>query len=179
MPLADLIFLDFEASSLDKASWPVEWGVAWIAGDEVSATSMLIKPHPDWPMSAWSPVSADIHGIDLETLKEAVPAEDAAQSLMDLIRGKTLVSDAPEYEARWLKRMVDLTGDDLPEIHDFDEIAARVCKGNDRALDHLYEKLERIKAPHRAAQDALRRARAVKHGYDILVQDPGTSPSAA
>jgi len=72
------IFNDFEASSLGEDSWPVEIGVAWLDGDAIMVRSSLIRPHPDWPESAWSPESARIHAIARDALEAAPMAETVA-----------------------------------------------------------------------------------------------------
>lgn len=72
------IFNDFEASSLGEDSWPVEIGVAWLDGDAIMVRSSLIRPHPDWPESAWSPESARIHAIARDAPEAAPMAETVA-----------------------------------------------------------------------------------------------------
>jgi hypothetical protein len=47
-----LAFLDFEASSLGKKSYPIE--VAWVFEDGTSE-SHLIKPAPEW--TDWDPAA--------------------------------------------------------------------------------------------------------------------------
>ncbi|WP_171905933.1 hypothetical protein [Sphingobium phenoxybenzoativorans] len=53
-----LVFLDFEASSLAKRSYPIE--VGWVFEDGSSA-AYLIRPAPDW--TDWDAGAAAIHGI--------------------------------------------------------------------------------------------------------------------
>lgn len=49
IPFEKYVFLDFEASSLDPNSWPIELGVSWITTDfQVETYANLIKPSPDW-----------------------------------------------------------------------------------------------------------------------------------
>ena len=66
IPFDRFAFLDFEASSLDANSWPIEVGLSWVTSDyEVKAYESLIKPSPDWFEDAWSPVRADM--VDSKT----------------------------------------------------------------------------------------------------------------
>jgi DNA polymerase-3 subunit epsilon len=42
-------FLDFEASSLNANSWPIEVGLNWVTSDyEVKTYESLIMPSLDW-----------------------------------------------------------------------------------------------------------------------------------
>ena len=76
------VFLDFEASSLGKDSYPIE--VAWVFEDGRSETH-LIRPAPAW--TDWDERAAAIHGIlraDLEihgTAAEVVAARLLVLSL--------------------------------------------------------------------------------------------------
>lgn len=116
--------LDFEASSLSQESWPIEVGLSWLQGGEVRTWSSLIRPAPDWEISDWSAQSADVHGIALETLFDAPAASAVMNGFFDYLAGKALVSDAPEFEARWLVRLLEAAGCvDVPEIADHDQVS--------------------------------------------------------
>jgi hypothetical protein len=52
-----IVFLDFEASSLNKKSFPIE--VAWVFQDGRSR-SYLIRPAPEW--IDWSDEAEEVHG---------------------------------------------------------------------------------------------------------------------
>lgn len=58
-----LVFLDFEASSLNKRSYPIE--VGWIL-EGGRSESRLIRPAPDW--TDWGPAAEGIHHIDRSML---------------------------------------------------------------------------------------------------------------
>ena len=60
-----IVFLDFEASSLSKHSYPVE--IAWVFEDGRSR-SFLIKPKSGW--TDWSADAEKIHGISRDRLQE-------------------------------------------------------------------------------------------------------------
>lgn len=151
--------LDFEASSLSAQSWPIEIGLSWIEHGSVQTWDMLIKPEPDWGMEAWSPASAAVHGIPLDDLEQALSAAHVAEEFFNRLGRRRLVSDAPEFESRWLKRLTGALGHtEVPRIADFDAISHVLFSGY--ALDIVYETLARLRAPHRAGPDSARLAKA-------------------
>jgi DNA polymerase III epsilon subunit-like protein len=152
-----IVFLDFEASGLSPDSWPVEIGVAWISDNEIRVPSSLIRPRPEWPMSAWSAESAAIHGIPLDALASAPSAEAVAQDFGRLLSGARVLSDAPAFEQLWLDRLLAKPG---PRVEDFHRVTHERFAGNANALDWLSETLTRTQAPHRAGPDARRLAKA-------------------
>lgn len=168
MPLKieDLLFLDFEASSLDPASWPVEIGMAWIENDTVQSWSSLIRPAPDWSMENWSTQSEAVHNITREALDAAPEARDVAREFIARAEGKALISDAPFWETKWALRLaataIDHPGVDVSNYHTIAEDFF-----DDLALDCLYERLERLPVPHRAGIDAQRLAKGFLRGLEI------------
>jgi DNA polymerase III epsilon subunit-like protein len=153
-------FLDFEASSLDEDSWPVEIGIAWIEDGSVLCESKLIRPEPDWNKGAWSEASADIHGLRLDVLaSDGSKAQDVATWFKARNRG-IAITDNPEFERRWLIRLL---ATDLPfpavQILDFDSYV-RMTLPNAAAVARAYEILKKEPTPHRAGPDAARLARA-------------------
>ena len=160
-----IIFLDLEASSLDADSWPVEVGLAWLVEGRVEVRSSLIRPDPSWSMRAWSPASAEVHGIPLAELRQAPLAAEVARWIAGLIGDATVVSDAPEFDARWLARLYETEGGlILPLVRDFDVLVAARC--DMAATRRVYAALDRIPAPHRAGPDAARLARAWAAGVE-------------
>lgn len=165
----DLAFLDFEASSLADDSWPVEIGLSWVTDDgEIETHSRLICPHPDWPLSAWSEKSAAVHGIDRATLEDdGHDAAEVARWFMKLTAGRRVASDAPEFDAPWLRRLLTAGGFD-PEaadrLHGCHELLEPMLPM--AAMDRYYERLARSRAPHRAGPDAQRLAKAFRRAMD-------------
>ena len=158
-------FLDCEASSLDADSWPVEVGLAWLAEGRIEARSSLIRPDPSWSMQAWSPASAAVHGIPLAELRQAPPAPEVARWVAGIVGDATLVSDAPEWDGRWLARLYETAdGLRLPLVRDFDMMVAARC--DMAATRRVYAALDAIPAPHRAGPDAARLARAWAAGVE-------------
>ena len=138
MPLKieDLLFVDFEASSLDPASWPIEVGIAWIEDHTVQSWSSLIRPAPDWSMEYWSAQSAAIHNIPRNSLETAPEARDIAREFIRRMKGKALISDAPQFESRWATRL-------LRSDRDCDEIA---FSDYDAAAAHFFDGMASIPA---------------------------------
>lgn len=104
--LNHIAFLDIEASGLGPDSWPIEIGVAWLDWRKVITHSSLIRPRPEWPEDAWIPESALVHGIDRAELDDAPQADEVARWFRQLIGDRILISDAPEYDAMWLARLL-------------------------------------------------------------------------
>ena len=77
---------------------------------------------------------------------------------MDLSTGRVLVSDAPEFEERWLTRLLEVIAHPVPAIEEYDGISFALFDG--AALDRLYETLARHRVPHRAGPDTRRMAMA-------------------
>ena len=110
-----LVFLDFEASSLLPASFPIE--VAWVLADG-TGESHLIKPADGWldpPRGnpGWSAESERVHGIPLSTLMEqGKPAEEVAARAEAVLSSIQVLacSDAPSHDAYWLQRLYEAGG---------------------------------------------------------------------
>ena len=95
--------IDLEASGFGRGSYPIEVGFA-LENREVY--SFLIKPEDDW--THWSEEAEQIHGITREQLqKEGMCIEDIALKLNEMLRGKTLYSDAWSFDSSWIGRLFD------------------------------------------------------------------------
>lgn len=150
-----LLFLDIEASSLAPHSWPVEVGWAWIEGGLVESRSVVVAPRPSWCDSAWSEEAEAIHGLSRARL-ESGRAADAVAALTDAFADRHVVSDNPSWDQLWLDRLRE--GRARIAVH---PVAALVRAGLDAAAANAFTlALLRSPAPHRAAGDAGRLARA-------------------
>lgn len=166
------VALDFEASSLSADSWPIEVGLSWLAGGEVVSWSSLIRPADEWPLSAWSPASEQVHGIPFETLLDAPTPQTVTSELRAQMAGRLLVSDAPDFDGRWLERLMNAANTHaVSPILDFDQLNFSLFHG--AALDSLYERFERSAVPHRAGPDSARMVRAWLRAVQI---EEGRSP---
>jgi hypothetical protein len=99
-------FLDFEASSLGKDSYPIE--VAWVFEDGRSETH-LIRPAPAW--TDWDERAAAIHGIlraDLEI--HGTAAEVVAARLLAELGGHPVYASSPSWDGKWLSVLLRAGG---------------------------------------------------------------------
>jgi hypothetical protein len=109
-----IVFLDFEASSLDAESWPVEVGYAGACGAE---DAFLLSRHGEWSMEHWDRNSANLHGISPADLDEfGIAPEAAIDRLAAKLGGAIVVSDAPEFENHWLRRISAAAGRPPPFV---------------------------------------------------------------
>jgi hypothetical protein len=151
-----LLFLDFEASSLGAASWPVEIGYAWIEGGRLRSRATLIAPRTDWLLDDWSPVAARVHGIPLAAVLAGAPAEAVAAET-DAFSAFEAVSENPSWDQRWLDR---LRAGRQPRIEVRPLRTALRARLDDSAASAVAQALFRSDAPHRAGPDAERLGRA-------------------
>ncbi|MBC9033876.1 transcriptional regulator [Sphingomonas sp. JC676] len=101
-----LVFLDFEASSLGKGSYPIE--VAWVFADGRSE-SHLILPAPGW--TDWDDAAQAIHRIDRRTLLlEGMPHQHVAQRMVEVLTGHDLLASAPSWDGKWLSALLRAAG---------------------------------------------------------------------
>lgn len=101
-------FIDFEASGLGARSWPVEVGWAFLAGE---ATSFLIRPSSDWPMSDWDPEAERLHGLGKPFLDEnGRDPREVATMMNEALVARKVYSDAPDWDGFWLFRLFQAAG---------------------------------------------------------------------
>jgi len=99
-------FLDFEASSLGKRSYPIE--VAWVFEDGTSE-SHLIRPAPGW--DDWDAGAEAIHRIPRATLvAKGEPHERVAQRMIEALEGHALFASAPSWDGKWLSTLLRAAG---------------------------------------------------------------------
>lgn len=101
-------FIDFEASSLARDSYPIE--VGWVFEDG-RGESHLIRPLPAW--TDWDPRAAAIHGISRSTLETVgLDVDVVAHRLLDSLLGHAVHASSPSWDGKWLS--VLLRGAGLP-----------------------------------------------------------------
>jgi DNA polymerase III epsilon subunit-like protein len=156
----NIIFIDFEACSLSDDSWPIEVGIAWIdEKGKLRSSAKLIKPHTSWPADVWSERSEKIHGISREQLEVAEEAEDVARWLVGQIGDACVLSDAAEYDGRWMRCLlaaIDRDGDF--EVLFIQERAR--SRFEQAAMSMFYKAHANGRSLHRAGEDALDLAQA-------------------
>jgi hypothetical protein len=100
------VFLDFEASSLSKNSYPVE--VAW-AFEDGASEAWLIRPAPGW--TEWDARAEAIHGISRAMLDREGEAHDrVAARMVDALSGHDLLASAPSWDGKWLSALLRAAG---------------------------------------------------------------------
>lgn len=104
--MGGVIFLDCEASSLHPSlSNPIE--IAW-GGPVGPIESYLINPFPSqdgW--TDWDPQAQTLHGLSQDYLRQngKLPRE-VAEAICRSLAGKTVYTDAPEYDGFWIRRLL-------------------------------------------------------------------------
>jgi hypothetical protein len=97
------IILDVEASGFGKGSYPIEIGLVLPDG---TPHCFLIAPARTW--TAWDPEAEAIHGISREVLEAyGRPLQEVAWRLNELLRDKTVYSDAWSFDMSWLGKLFD------------------------------------------------------------------------
>ena len=148
--MAEVAFIDLEASGLGANSWPIEVGWGWPDGEP---RAYLINPSDDWPEAAWDPRAEDLHKIPLQELRDSgEPIEEICAALNKDLTGLTVYSDAPDWDAFWLYRLFQAGGvRQAFKLTDFRE--AFVGMASER-MSEIIKKADAI-APHihRAAPD--------------------------
>ena len=100
------VFLDFEASSLGRHSYPIE--VAWVFEDG-KGESHLIRPAPDW--ADWAIDAEAIHGISRDTLiAQGRPVGEVARRMIDVLTGHDLHASAPSWDGKWMSALLRAAG---------------------------------------------------------------------
>ncbi|SEQ87632.1 hypothetical protein SAMN05216548_108170 [Faunimonas pinastri] len=101
-----LVFLDFEASSLGKKSYPIEVGWVFEDGRE---EAHLIRPAPDW--IDWDDEAAAIHNITREMLVgEGTSHVVVAERMASELGGHRLCASAPSWDGKWLSALLRAGG---------------------------------------------------------------------
>jgi hypothetical protein len=100
------VFLDFEASSLSKQSYPIE--VGW-AGEDGSSETHLIRPAPGW--TDWDASAEAIHHIRRDTLlAEGEPHDQVARHVLETLGPHQVYVTAPSWDGMWLSKLLRASG---------------------------------------------------------------------
>ena len=101
-----LVFLDFEASSLSKESYPIEVGWAFEDG---RSEAHLIRPAPAW--SEWDPRAEAIHRIrHAQLVANGEPHDAVARRMIEELAGHDLRASAPSWDGKWLSTLLRAAG---------------------------------------------------------------------
>lgn len=159
LPLA---IIDFEASSLEHDSYPIEVGMAVLdAVGTINTWSTLIRPTTTWELSGhWSHRSQRIHGIAREELGAGLSPRQVMQELNErLALIPRVCCDGGDYDRMWLHSLSRAAGIDPEfELADLDALLAECAIDPAAVGDHLHQSA----IPHRAGPDAERLLQAVQ-----------------
>jgi hypothetical protein len=101
-----MIFADFEASGLHHGSYPIEIG--WCSHDLRTGWSTLIRPVPAWLEAGWNPESEKLHGVSRhQVMSSGHAADEVVQRLNNDLADQQVMTDNPDWDARWLWRLYD------------------------------------------------------------------------
>jgi len=156
-------FLDFEASSLTSAAYPIE--VAWSLPDG-SVESYLISPEGVDKWTDWSLEAQNVHGISRQELAaEGQPPAWVCQRMYQQLLGEAIYTDSPYYDGLWLTELFSVGWDSRPEFELFhvdNLLVSTVCPnivGRVQGLARIEEMKEearsRIGKQHRAEWDVM------------------------
>lgn len=150
-----MIFIDFEASSLARGSYPIE--IAW-GGVDVRVQSYLIRPSERWIEAShlWSYEAEEAHGLSIEFVIDngCDLAEVAHKAVVSLGSHDAVYSDNPVYDQAWLDILCKEAGigNASIEIQNFNELLSSFA--DKRLIQDAYHRANQISPPiHRAARD--------------------------
>lgn len=148
------IFLDFEASSLNKHSYPIEIG--WVFEDG-SGEGYLIRPAPSW--TEWDDTAEAIHGISRAQLAEEGVAHDVVCArLIEVFAGNVVYASAPSWDGHWLSMLLRAAGQPrhLLRLKDSEEAFAEAAGPGSERIAQAREQAALLPVAHRAVDDARR-----------------------
>lgn len=148
--------IDFEASSLSRASYPIE--VAWGCSRN-AVTSYLLNPGKMTGWTDWNPKSVEFHHISRDQLINSGedPHRIASRMVRDLA-GEDVYSDEPRFDTFWKDRLLADTGHDPSLIsiknlkYYLNKIIKIQCPGK-RYMDIFQEYSTAQSVCHRAGKD--------------------------
>lgn len=150
--LKDIAFIDLEASGLSARSWPIEVGWCFVAG---APEARLIRPAEQWSLDDWSKDAEALHGVPHAILlKDGAEPKDVCEALNEALAGKTVYSDAPDWDGFWLYRLFQ--AGHLRQRFTLNDLGGLFAAAPPEQIDALSAQADRL-APrsHRAAPDAL------------------------
>ena len=100
------VFLDFEASSLHRDSYPIE--VGWAREDGETETH-LIRPAPDW--RDWDATAEAVHKIEHDRLlAEGEPHDQVARRVLEALAPHEVFASAPSWDGKWMSVLMRAAG---------------------------------------------------------------------
>lgn len=156
-----IAIVDFEASSLDIDSYPIEAGLALChaADQPISVWSSLIVPTDDWNAVGWDVAAQRVHGIARSELDAGMSPVEVASHLNQCLGPLGHAwSDGGRYDGHWMAALFR-AAKIKPAFHLWD-IAGLFAF--DRAAKNRFADVLRQSEPaHRAGDDAARICSAI------------------
>lgn len=154
-------FLDVEATGFGPDSHPIE--IAW--SDEAGEIHRcLIDPTPVPEWTDWSAEAERVHGIDRDRLRRnGWPPDYVANLLTQALKDKTVYTDAPDYDGRWIARLFAAVGQPVPfRCEHIDELLLSILRTPEAPVWQAMVRIDQLKREVAAVS-------AGKHsaGYDV------------
>ncbi|MDY6947270.1 MAG: hypothetical protein SXG53_16285 [Pseudomonadota bacterium] len=160
--------IDFEASSLDDGTYPIEVGVArWTSPDRpIESWSSLISPPSDWTRyGSWSTRSVGIHGISRDELTRGLQPDEVMRHLNTILGKDMAYCDGGAFDRHWLAMLQHAAG--RTATFDLGDFAMLTLKLPHAGHQRLSSWLQASPPPHRARQDAERLIKAMARGMGV------------
>jgi hypothetical protein len=154
-------FLDVEATGFGPESHPIE--IAW-SDTSGAINRYLIDPTPIAGWTAWDPAAERVHGIDRERLvRNGWPPDFVAERIAEDLGGRTVYTDAPDYDARWLGRLFHALGRPTPcVLEHVDELLIARLRRDDQPVWQVVQRIAALKREVAAVSGGKHSA-----GYDV------------
>lgn len=174
--------IDFEASSLSSASYPIEAGVCvWLDPESpIQGWSTLIKPTTGWLTDGdWDEVSASIHKIPREDLEAGLSPTATVERLNAFLGAARGVGwcDGGAWDVHWAKTLAKASN--VRPTFRVGHIDMMTAKLDQFSMMRMLRWLDRNPPRHRARDDAERLMKALarglrlRHGSSIDISDDG------
>lgn len=173
------VFLDFEASSLNKDSYPVE--VGWVLEDG-TGEAHLIRPAPGW--TDWDDTAEAMHGLSRSRLqRDGVPHDVVCARLIELFRDNLVHASAPSWDGHWLSMLLRAADQPrhllrLTDTEDAFVAAAQARLGPQAGAGTVAEAIAAARAVVEARPVAHRALADARREWEIWVELGGGTPAA-
>ncbi len=145
-------FLDFEASGLGPASYPIE--VAWSL-ENALVEAHLIRPMEDWTEEGWDWNAQYMHQMARDQLfRDGKEPAWLCERMNDQLAGKTVYCDSYPFDRMWLNTLFDY-GEMLRsfQLADIQLLLKQLLPGQDMIDQLKIEARSRVPGRHRAEPD--------------------------
>jgi len=157
-----ITIVDFEASGLEKESYPIQ--VAW--NIDGSVESWLINPEstPGW--SWWSREAELIHGIPRDfLLAHGSDAAEVVAAMCKQLAGRDIYSDAVGFDSFWCRRLFKAAAVDLEGLFQWKDFWFHInCYKPDSMVDSSSHACGQWR--QRLRQEAMRNVMLPEHKAD-------------